>query len=387
MFFGSTTSYVAPSSASTPIFGATDSSSTMVTTSSASVALAPAPTESSIGSGGGNKPSAGSTGSGYSGYGTGTTLNSGNSAATGTVASGGNSAATGTVAHGWNGTATWMIASGGTSTPTWTVTSKGRGAAPAIAVHGGGRTSTTSIHATKTASSNTAEPTVASPAPSCHRSANYVGNNTKYNDYFGYTYDIRCNLDVKSMPTDHDAHAENFEDCLEYCSLLKDCVAVTYQDLPHTPSNLSNCHPKWSFGGYTVSSADGVYSGVNVNGASSGTLQPQNICSMTDDWQGMSYAGQSYTDDYNKVWMIGCDTTLDIASTTALSATVTDNLATCVDYCSRYDSCKMVNWSGPHTNGTANHPNCFPASAVDTAGGSRSAPGAGYATLDQNPDS
>lgn len=190
------------------------------------------------------------------------------------------------------------------------------------------------------------------------------------------------------MPTDHEAHAESFEDCLEYCSLLDDCVAVNYQDPPSTPSNTSNCYPKWNFAGYAASSVDGLYSGVNVNGASDGTLNNQNLCT-SDNNQGMSYAGppaSTYSDDYGLEWTIGCNTTLAIPSDAALSNTITDTLASCVDYCSRYDSCEMVNWTGPHTNGTANDPNCFPASSNGAAGAADSAPGAGFATLNPSSD-
>ena len=227
-----------------------------------------------------------------------------------------------------------------------------------------------------------AEPTVATPTPLCAQSSNYAGNNTKYMDYFGYTYDIRCNLDLQSTPTDHDAYAESFEDCLEYCSLLTDCIAVSYQDPPDPPNNSSNCYPKWNFVGYSPSVSDGVYSGVNVNGASPGTLQNQDLCT-TDNYQGASYAGITDYDDFGTAWTIGCNTTLAISDAAALSTTVTDTLASCIDYCSRYDSCEMVNWTGPHVNGTAGDPNCFPASSIGTAGAAGSAPGSGYAMVMQ----
>ena len=223
------------------------------------------------------------------------------------------------------------------------------------------------------------EPTV-TKSPSCVKSSSYAGNNTKYSDFFGYTYDIRCNLELQSTPTDSDAHADSFDDCLEYCSLLTDCIAVTYQDPPDTPKDVSNCYPKWSFGRYEASGVDGLYSGVNVNGASPGALEIQNLCT-TDNEQGASYDGITYYDDFGTAWTIGCDTTLAIPNADALFATITDTLASCVDYCSIYESCDMVNWTGPHTNGTLNEPNCFPASAIGQAGAAGSTPGSGYATV------
>ena len=223
------------------------------------------------------------------------------------------------------------------------------------------------------------EPTV-TKRPSCVESSSYAGNNTKYSDFFGYTYDIRCNLDLRSTPTDRDAHADSFEDCLEYCSLLTDCTAVTYHDPPDTPKDVSNCYPKWSFGGYQASGVQGLYSGVNVNGASPGTLEIQDLCT-TDNEQGASYDGITYYDDFGTAWTIGCDTTLAIPNAVALFATITDTLASCVDYCSIYQSCDMVSWTGPHTNGTLNQPNCFPASAIGVAGAAGSSPGSGYATV------
>ena len=222
------------------------------------------------------------------------------------------------------------------------------------------------------------EPTV-TKRPSCVESSNYAGNNTKYSDFFGYTYDIRCNLDLQSTPTDSDAHADSFEDCLEYCSLLTDCIAVTYQDPPDTPKDVSNCYPKWGFGGYAASGVHGLYSGVNVNGASPGTLEIQNLCTSNNE-QGASYDGITYYDDFGTAWTIGCNTTLAIPDAVALFPTITDTLASCIDYCSIYESCDMVNWTGPHTNGTLNQPNCFPASAIGQAGAAGSAPGSGHAT-------
>lgn len=240
-------------------------------------------------------------------------------------------------------------------------------------------TATTKAGATTTVSSSTAESTVASPTPSCVRSANYAGNNTKYVDYFGYTYDIRCNLNLQSTPADSEAYSGTFEGCAEYCSLLKGCVAITYQDPPSIPDNSSNCSPKWSFDGYVSSSVDGLYSAVNVNGASLGTIENQDICT-ANDTQGASYNGSAYYDDYGTPWLIGCDSTLAVASGTALFSTTTDTLASCIDYCSIYDSCEMVNWTGPHTNGTINDHNCFPASSNGTGSAATSAPGAGYAS-------
>ena len=386
---GTTSSYPPfpiPSSASTFAYTNTSAGSVIVATSTTPVPVAPVSTGSNSGSG--------SSGSYYSEYtllqstvatiatigGLGNTQAAGDTATvsstnTATAASGG-SGATETAANGGGIGAPAIAANGGNSGTTGTAANGGNGGAAASA----SGTATTNGGATAVGDSG-AEPTVESPYPSCVQSANYAGNNTKYIDYFGYTYDIRCNLDLQSMPTDNDAHAESFEDCLEYCSLLTDCAAVTYQDPPYHPNNLSNCYPKWTFGGYTPSAADGVYSGVNVNGASPGTLENQDLCTSNNN-QGASFNGDTYYDDYGSAWTIGCDSTLAITDAAALATTVTDTLAGCVDYCSRYDSCDMVNWTGPHVNGTLDDPNCFPASVIGLAGAANSAIGAGYATLD-----
>ena len=244
----------------------------------------------------------------------------------------------------------------------------------------GGGSTTTNSGSTATIDGGAAEPTVASPTPSCVKAADYAGNNTKYIDYFGYTYDIRCNLDLQSTPTDYDAYAENFEDCLEYCSLLKDCIAVTYQDPHSSLTEVSNCYPKWTFGGYKTSAADGTYSGVNVDGPSLGALENQDLCT-SDNIQGASYAGTTYYDDFGTAWIITCGTQIAISSSAALSSTVTDTLASCIDYCSTYNSCTVVSWTGSHTRGTLNAPNCFPGSLAGKAGAVGSAPGSAYAVL------
>ena len=247
-------------------------------------------------------------------------------------------------------------------------------------VGSGGAAATTKVGATSAINGvDGPEPTVTA-TPSCVESSNYAGNNTKYSDFFGYTYDIRCNLDLQSTPTDYDAHADNFENCLEYCSLLTDCIAVSYQDPPDTPKDISNCYPKWNFNGYRTSGVDGLYSGVNVNGASPGTLENQDLCT-SNNTQAASYDGITYYDDFGTPWTIGCDATLVISNAAALFPTITDTLASCVDYCSIYQSCEMVNWTGPHTNGTLNDPNCFPASSIGKAGATGSASGSAYAKL------
>ena len=262
------------------------------------------------------------------------------------------------------------------STTIGTAGSKGNGGNVGV----GGSTATANTGVTAASNSGGVPESTVTTAPSCDKSSSYASNNTKYIDYFGYTYDIRCNLDMRSTPTDYDAHADTFADCLEYCSLLTGCIAVTYQDPPDTPKDISNCYPKWNFGGYQISAVDGLYSGVDVNGASPGTLENQNLCT-TDNTQGTSYAELTYYDDFGTAWTIGCDTSLAISNVAALFPTVTDTLASCVDYCSVYDSCEMVNWTGLHTNGTVDQPNCFPASTVGVVGAPGSAPASSYAKI------
>lgn len=297
--------------------------------------------------------------------------------ATTTASSGGNIVATGAAATGGHGGAT-TTAIGGNSAATGTP-----GSGPTGGVHGAGAgTATTSDGPTAVSGGGSVEPTVNSPVPSCVQSSNYAGNNTKYTDYHGYTYDIRCNLDFsQSTPTDHDAYAQSFETCLEYCSLLTGCIAVSFQDPPPKPNNMSNCSPKWSVaGGYKTSATDGVYTGVNVDGPSPGTVESQNLCTDDND-QGTSYDGITFYDDFGTAWTIGCDNTLAISNAAALSTTITDTLASCVDYCSVYPTCDMVNWTGEHSNGTLDDPNCFPASSIGVVGKAGEVVGAGYAML------
>ena len=375
---GATTSY-AQISVPTYNYSTTASASSGIVSSPTFVSSAPATTVSSVSTNftsptlNSTRPSTNYTGSGTNSTGPGasSTGSRSNSTATGTNSTFVSSTGTGT---GSRSTGFGSYSNYTYSNTVVTATTTNPGLAPAGRGGGSGATTTTN---------GAAEPTQQTPTPSCAASANDVGNNTEYSDYFGCTYDIRCNLNLQSTPTDHDAYAVRFEDCLEYCSLLTDCVAVTYQDPPSPPDNSSNCFPKWDFEGYTASSADGVYSGVNVNGPSSGQLNAQDLCT-SDNNQGASYAGPPasvYTDDYGQAWTIGCNTTVAVTASAALYPTVTDNLATCVDYCSVYDTCDTVNWTGLHANGTVDDPNCFPASSNGSAGAAGSAPGSGYATL------
>ena len=200
-------------------------------------------------------------------------------------------------------------------------------------------------------------PLVESPPPNCGGSTPN-GDSTSYTDVFGFTYNIRCGLEITGQNADQDAHADTFEGCLEYCSLLEGCIAVTYLDGNNADNTNSNCYPYYVFTAYRSTGLTQTFSGVNVNGASPGAISNEDLC----DGSSTSPFGP---DTFGNCYAFTCDQYLSYDTSTELYATDQTTLESCLTYCSTYTDCVAVDFFGPHVEGTRDDPNCIPIRAVD----------------------
>ena len=182
-----------------------------------------------------------------------------------------------------------------------------------------------------------------------------VGNYTQYTDRFAVTYDSRCGLGIQGQTGDVNAHADTFTKCLEYCSLLEGCIAVTYLNGSDAANNNENCYPYYTFTGYTsVNATSNLFSAVDVDGASQGAIGPEDLCGSAYSTLVQNVFGP---DTFGTCYYIGCQQY--ISPGTLLIETDMTTLEGCLTYCSDYDTCTAINWLGPHTQGVRDNANCM----------------------------
>jgi hypothetical protein len=211
-----------------------------------------------------------------------------------------------------------------------------------------------------------AEPTLIA-VPSCPASGPN-SNNTRYVDLFDHTYDIRCGIDIVGSHGTS-AHADTFLRCLQYCDLLDGCVGVTYVDIINQYNNNTNCNSYYTFQGYSSVSqqVNGVlYSGVNIHGPSYGVVDPSSGENSTNDLCAPPVTYDYGPDVYGSCYQIDCGRTINQGTGgTLLAPTVLSSLLGCSLYCSFYNTCVSVTWTGPFVAGQSTA-NCFPKSTYNT---------------------
>ncbi|CAF9935612.1 MAG: hypothetical protein ALECFALPRED_006496 [Alectoria fallacina] len=134
-----------------------------------------------------------------------------------------------------------------------------------------------------TATQSGAETTYSNISPSCS------DNNTYYVDRFRLRYDIRCGLNFDDADVALQAHADAFEGCIQYCSLLKNCADVSCQD--------TNSYPIFTFRGYrpeTAAEGTDLLTAIPTDG---------DLCA-----EGLD--GQTYTNKFQCKWEILCGQTI-----------------------------------------------------------------------------
>ncbi|KAL8648438.1 MAG: hypothetical protein Q9210_004986 [Variospora velana] len=178
-------------------------------------------------------------------------------------------------------------------------------------------------------------------------------NGAIYTDGFGVEYEIACGVEINGDNALRAAHADTFEKCVAFCDLLPGCTAVTYPgDVGIDNAFRSNCYPYTSFIAYIPNANPTLRSARPRYGASNTGERFNNIQLCP------AYEGQSFTDPANGVHQIGCEKGLLGAGD--LYATVLPTLESCVTYCSLYNTCVGVTFSGYVPGDRAE--NCHPRS-------------------------
>ena len=198
-----------------------------------------------------------------------------------------------------------------------------------------------------TATTSTAEPTSSNLSPACN------DNNTYYTDHFGLQYDIRCGLAFANAGVTLAAHADTFDGCIQYCSLLDNCAGVSFSG--------TQCTPLANFTGYDPDDAGfNVQTAVPTDGNNDGSVTPDDLCAEGFD-------GQSYTDTFGCTWTVLCNQTV---AGTALQETVVTNLEACINYCAFYEGCEALYFEGGNGSVVEGEvepvANCYPLSGNGT---------------------
>ncbi|CAD6591359.1 MAG: hypothetical protein ASARMPRED_005356 [Alectoria sarmentosa] len=161
-----------------------------------------------------------------------------------------------------------------------------------------------------TATKSGAETTCSNISPSCRN------NNNCYVDRFGLRYDIRCGPNFDDADVALQAHADAFEGCIQYCSLVKNCADVSCQD--------TNCYPIFTFRGYrpeTAAKGTDLLTAIPTDVHNSGSITPDDLCADVLD-------GQIYTAKFQCNWEMLCDQTI---GATPLQQTIQTNLEACIE--------------------------------------------------------
>ena len=199
-----------------------------------------------------------------------------------------------------------------------------------------------------TATTSSAEPTYSNISPACN------DNNTYYIDHFGLQYDIRCGLTFANAAVTLTAHADTFDACIQYCSLLDNCAGVSFSG--------TQCTPLANFTGYDPDAGSNLQTAVPTDGPNNGSVTPDDLCAEGFD-------GQSYTDTFDCTWTILCNQTV---AGTALQETMVTNLEACVNYCAFYEGCEALYFEGGNGSvvegGIGPVANCYPLSGNGTVG-------------------
>ncbi|KAL8922685.1 MAG: hypothetical protein Q9208_004998 [Pyrenodesmia sp. 3 TL-2023] len=184
-------------------------------------------------------------------------------------------------------------------------------------------------------------------------------NGAIYTNRFGNQYELFCGVEINGDNALQAAHADTFEDCVAFCDLLPGCTAITYPgDVGIDNAFRSNCYPYTSFIAFTSPNVPTLRSARPINGGSNtGTrFNDPTLCPANN--------GQTYIDEANGQHRIACGSSY--ASTGDLYATVLPTLDACVTYCSLYDACVAVTFTGFIAGNRA--PNCYPRSTTTAVG-------------------
>ena len=178
-------------------------------------------------------------------------------------------------------------------------------------------------------------------------------------------YQINCDRDLagNSLPS---MHADNVDACLQGCDIFRGCAGVNYDDSTGGIPSSTNCYPFSSIQGYSKHALQNTtYAAIAAYGPNSAANGDDVSADYQDDiCADADYGDQStYTNIYGVSYYIRCG--YGFSSSTNLVAMAADTLLACLSYCTLYDTCVGVTFSG---NGppAAGQTNCQPVSAYGT---------------------
>ncbi|KAI4172687.1 MAG: hypothetical protein LQ343_003427 [Gyalolechia ehrenbergii] len=210
------------------------------------------------------------------------------------------------------------------------------------------------VPATATTSDNTPATTV--PPQISNTATCPADRGAIYTDTYGQTYEIHCGQQVDGDNALSAFHADSFERCVNICEVLGGCHAVTYPGDTGSDISRSNCYPYTSFRFYSQQAVTDTLLSARVTNGSTSTAFANSVQLCPD------YANSQFTEPIGKTYTIACEQ--GFSGTADLYSTVMYTLQACAAYCSLYNTCVAVTFTG-YSEGSRNT-NCFLRTTVGT---------------------
>ncbi|KAI4193419.1 MAG: hypothetical protein LQ350_008329 [Teloschistes chrysophthalmus] len=176
-------------------------------------------------------------------------------------------------------------------------------------------------------------------------------NETTYTDNFGQPYGVHCGQELQGDLLPRSFHADSFMRCMQLCTILPGCAAVTYPGDTLDPPR-SNCYPYTLLVATRPAAQADLLSARPTNGTTGGGFANQNLCPGLDS--------QTFKDPTGRTYTIGCNK--GTGTYADYYATILNTLDACLTYCSLYQGCIAVTFTG-YSQGSRD-PNCFPQTAL-----------------------
>ncbi|KAL8681330.1 MAG: hypothetical protein Q9186_002539 [Xanthomendoza sp. 1 TL-2023] len=196
--------------------------------------------------------------------------------------------------------------------------------------------------------SNTFAPPELSGSVSCP-----ANNGSRYTDAVGQRWEVHCGQEIRGTNA-RAVHADSWEKCLEFCSILGSVVGVTYPGGGGDNSNLQsiNCYPFNVFQEYRYGAVPTLVAARPLNGSTGNYFNQDVLCPR--------YENETYIDYYGRVYEIRCNHAY--GGGTNLAPTVTKSLEGCLSFCSTYNTCVGVSFTQYIRDSQT--VNCFPKSTL-----------------------
>ncbi|KAL8799428.1 MAG: hypothetical protein Q9182_005913 [Xanthomendoza sp. 2 TL-2023] len=180
-----------------------------------------------------------------------------------------------------------------------------------------------------------------------------ANNGSIYTDAVGQQWEVRCGQNIRGTNAKA-VHADSWEKCLQFCSILGSVVGVTYPGggSDNTNPQSISCYPYNIFTEFTSGAVPTLVAARPLNVSTGNYFNQDTLCP--------GYDNETYTDYYGRVYEVRCDHAY--GGGTNLAPTITKSLEGCLSFCSIYNTCVGVTFTqyivGSRTD------NCFPKTAL-----------------------